>query len=173
MIPGRWCASFSACILVVGVAASLTAAVARAASINPEHDPFAPAADRLAARFAAVDREIARLQSTGDAAAAQAMSARLQHFEDEFGGTAQSDLTSPALDVVSIYEGTLGSSGNPPPTSSGTIHVEATDRPVVLTIGSYSPTQWTLQLDAGAKLQKVFLYGIYPPTLVAAQHGAG
>jgi outer membrane murein-binding lipoprotein Lpp len=132
---------------VIGAAALMTWACCALAQVpNAERDYLAPSVQQVEARFARVQREVDRLRAAGQAADADAMAARLQHFRDELAGLVPSSAPGPELNLVGVYDA-----------GRQVVNVEPSDRPIVLALGSYERTNWTVNLAPGANLQKVLV----------------
>jgi hypothetical protein len=114
-------------------------------------NPMAPTVNQVQGRFGVISQEISRRQQIGDSAGAAAMQAQLQHFQNQLAGTEPSSETGPELDLAGIYQSFGAYYGN------AYVHLQTTDRPIVLAIGGYEPTNWTLQIDPGVQLQKVIV----------------
>src|SRR4051794_26916539 len=150
--------------LGVSIAAVLVLSSRSGGATPPtERNPFAAAADQVGARFSTIQSEIDRLTALSQATEANAMRAQLQHFKDELGGAAPSNQSGPSLDIVECYQG-AGDNGVGSGTAS--VHLNATDRPVTLALGSYRPVTWNLALDPGAQLQKVILTSYETPSVI-------
>lgn len=133
--------------LIVTAACLLLGAKAPAqAPPSAAENPFAPTRQQVEARFDAIQREVDRLRSAGQASQADAMAGQLQHFRDELAGTAPSQVARPELNVVGLF-----GSGRP------IVQVGPTDRPVILALNSYYPVNWTVNLAPGANLQRVIV----------------
>ena len=139
--------------LVVSILILTVSTIARAATPPVEQNPFAPAIDQVNARFSAIQAEIARLQGLGQNAQAAAMQAQLTQFQNQLTGAANSNGVGSELDIVGHYEGFGYTNGGPPGTAA--VRVNATDRPIVLAIGSYDPCNWTLTIDPGAQIERI------------------
>jgi len=59
----------------------------------------------LQGKFAAIEREVARLRETGQEPKAAQLNSRLQHFRDRLDGKANSEIEGPELHLVGVYEG--------------------------------------------------------------------
>src|SRR5690349_10480901 len=128
----------------VATLAGSGARTANAAIIPVETNPFAPASQQVQAQFNTINSEILRLQLAGQTAAADAMRARLTHYQNQLNGTEASDGSGSELDIVECYQSPNGSTPGP-----ASVHVAVTDRPVVLALGSYESVNWTLSIDPG------------------------
>ncbi len=126
-------------------------------TVSAEFDPFALALDQLNARFAVVQTEVNRLNGLGQTANANQLQSQLQHFKDELSGSAASNVAAPEVDVVAIYG---------IPNGSASVHVQATGRPIILALDAYHTTNWSIQVDAGAQIQKVILAGHNSPQTI-------
>ena len=128
---------------------------ARAAAPTPEFDPFAPAEQRVHAQFARIEQEIARLRNVGLSAQADEMRSDLSYFQLQLAGARPTRVDGPNLDWIGLYEGPGGSTP-PPPVD---VTVQATDRPVILALTSFEPVNWRLNVQPGAQLDRVIVYG--------------
>lgn len=147
--------SLSACGLIV----LLISRSAWAAAPTPEFDYFASAADRVRARFERIEVEIARLRAAGMSAEADAMRGELQYFRGRLAGTTARASNDPALDIVGVFEGPLGSQPPSKPTT-GEVHVQVnpTGHPVVLALTSAWPVDWKLNVHPEATMHRVIVY---------------
>lgn len=132
---------------VLGLMTWATCACAQVVQ-STERNPLAPALQQVEARFARVQREVDRLRAAGQAADADAMAQRLQHFRDQLAGTAPSRVAGPELNVIGTYD-----------QARAIVDVRSSDRPIVLALTSYERVNWDLRLAQGANLQKVIVSG--------------
>ena len=151
--------------------ASISLCAASRAAPPTDRNPFIAASAQVQARFTIISNEADRLQTNGQIAQANAMRAQLSYFQSEYNGTLPSgNAGSPELDVVGLYQGLGGGIANGPP-GTATVHVAATDRPVVLGISAYSSVKWTVTADPGVNLQQIIVSGYEPGQLVSAPDG--
>lgn len=128
--------------------------LAVAAAPTAEFDPLAPALQRVEARFGRIEQEIERLRNAGLVKQANEMRTELNYLERQLAGNGRSKAEGPRLDWIGLYEGPSGSSTEPVD-----VTVRATHGPVILALGSYSPVAWRLNLEPGARLDRVIVYG--------------
>lgn len=128
--------------------------------------PAGPLAREVQDQLAAVEREVARLRQSGDAAGAEALGRQLAHFRDRLAGKAAPAGDGLELHVVGLYEGAdppgvRQQRGDVPPQGSAAVEVQPTGRPIVLVLCAYDPVKWDVRVGQGAKLGKVILSGYY------------
>jgi len=119
-------------------------------AMSAENNPSAPTGIQAGARMARIQQEVDRLRATGMFAQADAMSDRLQHFRLQVALLEGSQVSGPELDAIGMYK----ANGDSP-----VVKIHETDRPVVLVLSGHDLIHWTLNVDPGAKLQKVIVSG--------------
>ena len=146
-------------IFIVGTAS-------QAADLLPAADPYAPAGLRVEGQFARIEQEIARLRGAGLSADADRMASELSYFRGLSAGTTTSRLAGPRLDWIGVAEGPQGSESAPVD-----VMVRATGGPTTLALTSSDPVAWRLNVEPGAQIDRVIVYGaqgVSPPANVPA-----
>jgi len=129
------------------------------------------AVERLQERFAAMEREVDRLRTTGDAAKADQLAAKIQEYKAWLKGPYQPPKSEePEVHMIGVYEG-----ANP----SGlrdvghvSVKVTYTARPIILVLCAYDEVLWQVEVGKGVRLNKVILSGYYRQSAKGLPGGA-
>ncbi|QDU97706.1 HEAT repeat domain-containing protein [Lignipirellula cremea] len=123
-----------------------------------------------------IEKEIARLRTIGEVEKADKMSAKFERTVAQFTGPFQvNDPESPTVHAFSVYRGTVNAKAPQVQNRAQgtvTVKVQAIGQPCVLVLAGYDPVKWTIELEEGAEVQKIFLSGYHPQELASTPEGA-
>ena len=155
-------AGAAAAVVTVGVVALRSPVVAGAGAPTAEGHWLRRELDR---QIAAIKAEVGRLRAAGDAAGADQLADALR--ASRRGADDARHLHVVSLQQFAEVGSPIGHPSEQRPRGTATVHVTATDRPVVLALCGDEPVRWVLRVASGVRLERVLLEG------VARQHLTG
>lgn len=120
----------------------------------------------LTGKFSDIDREIARLQTSGESQAAVKLAKTLSAFKEQFAGKPITSTPENAeVHVVGVYEGMLPGGKarefRQHPSGEATVDIQYTSAPIILVLCAYEPVKWTVKSGKDVKFKRVILGGYY------------